>query len=57
MQMIKLTSSEKVLYRAQFEFWYTVAGLDCAAANAKAYQKILDKRKIAESLYKQGLTH
>ena len=54
--MIEMTSTEKVLYRAQFEFWYTIAGLDCAAANARAYEKILAKRSIAKSLEKQGLT-
>ena len=55
--MIEMTGAEKVLYRAQFEFWYTIAGLDCAAANAKAYEKIINTRKIGKELKKQGYTH
>jgi hypothetical protein len=56
-KMIELTGAEKVLYQAQFEFWYTIAGLDCAAANAKAYEKIINTRKISKELKKQGYTH
>jgi hypothetical protein len=57
MEMIDMTSTEKVIYRAQFEFCYNVLGLDCAEANAKAYEKILNTRKLSKSLKKQGLTH
>lgn len=54
-KMMSLTSAEQVLYRAQFEFWYTVAGLDCVSANAKAYEKIVNARKIGKELKKHGL--
>jgi hypothetical protein len=57
MKKIQLTSTEQVIYRAQFEFCYNVLGLDCAAANAKAYEKILNTRKLSKSLKLQGLTH
>ena len=55
--MTEFTGPEKVIYRAEFEFAYTICGLDCREANQKAYDKVMRKRALAQQLANQNQTH
>lgn len=53
--LVEFTDAERVLFRAEFEFWYTVAGMDCREANQKAYDKVMRKRALAELESRTGI--
>ena len=55
--MTMFTDAEMSIYRAEFEFAYTICGLDCREANQRAYDKVMRKRAIAQQLADNGQTH
>lgn len=55
--MTEFTGPEKVIYHAEFEFAYTVCGLDCREANQRAYDKVMRKRALAQQLADNGQNH